>query len=76
MASVHPGPDDDIAEVAATLLGLAAHPREVVFVPEDAAFEVPDYLAAQYIQGPAAVEPEQPRKRAGRRAPARRAEEE
>lgn len=75
MATVFPGPDDNLSEVAATLLGLAAHQREVVFIPEDLAFEVPEYLAAQYIQGPAPVEPEQPRKRAGRRA-ARRTEEE
>lgn len=50
MATVHPGPGDDIATVAATLLGLAASERDVVFIPEDAAFAVPDELAHRYIK--------------------------
>lgn len=76
MATVHPGPDGDIAVLAQTLLGLAGHPRDVVFIPEDAAFEVPDELADKYIEGLNPDQPEQPRKRAGRRAPARPTEKE
>lgn len=87
MATVHPGPGEDISTVAATLLGLAGDPRDVVFVPEDAAFSVPDDLADRYIQHgqpepdtttpKPADQPEPPRKRAPRgKAGARRTEEE
>lgn len=79
MATVHPGPGEDISTVAQTLLGLAGDPRDVAFVPEDGAFEVPDELADKYLKhnAPAAEEaPEPPRKRTARKAQPRRTEEE
>lgn len=73
-ASVYPAPGEDPGTVAAALLGLAAHARDVVYVPDDGSFTVPEDVADRYIRltaGPAPAAPATETKTAPP-APARR----
>lgn len=49
MPLVSPEPGEDLAVLARTLLDLADHPREVVYVPGDNLFTVSDAVADRFL---------------------------